>query len=317
MYNSIAWKEGADVPEADPAEVAPYEEVAKAIAGTTSEQHPGVVGRFVKQAGEDTMLQNAARDGAEFAWTPGGRGCAFCLMLASRGWQRVSKRTLKKIGPDGRWIHAEHIHPHCKCDYSIRFNEDTEVEGYDPDALREQYENADGKDWREKMRNAFGKREKGSDESWDEKVIMSEIEKLVSKEAARHISVEKGFRISKNQKEIENAEWLINTFGGEITLLTKTDRLRPDYLWNGELWDLKTPEGISGNSVDKLVHHGMKQIISNPGGILLNLEQEDIDLERAIDIAKRRIIRSKNTHSIESVRLIVRYMGKLNIDEEI
>lgn len=144
MYNSIAQKEEANVPEAEPAEIASYDEIAQAIVGTTPDQHAGVVGRFVKQAGEDTMLQNAARDGAEFAWTPGGTGCAFCLVLASRGWQHVSKRTLRKMGPDGNWIHAKHIHPNCKCEYSIRFSEDTDVDGYDPEKYLEWYNQSEG-----------------------------------------------------------------------------------------------------------------------------------------------------------------------------
>ena len=41
------------------------------------------------------MLKNALRDGAEFAWVPNGDTCAFCMTLASRGWQRASKRAIK------------------------------------------------------------------------------------------------------------------------------------------------------------------------------------------------------------------------------
>ena len=47
------------------------------------------VSRLVKRAGADTTLKNAQRDGAEFAWVPHGDSCAFCLTLASRGWQRA------------------------------------------------------------------------------------------------------------------------------------------------------------------------------------------------------------------------------------
>lgn len=50
------------------------------------------VSRLVKRAGADTTLKNAQRDGAEFAWVPHGDSCAFCLTLASRGWQRASQR---------------------------------------------------------------------------------------------------------------------------------------------------------------------------------------------------------------------------------
>jgi hypothetical protein len=83
-------------------------------------------------------LQNSLRDGAQFAWIPAGETCAFCLTLASRGWQYASKKAIKGG-------HAEHIHSNCDCAYAIRFNEKTNVEGYDPDRYLSMYQNAEGR----------------------------------------------------------------------------------------------------------------------------------------------------------------------------
>ena len=92
----------------------------------------------MKQAGADTMLRNAARDGAEFAWVPhGSETCPMCLTIASNGWRKASKKTMKGD-------HADHIHGNCDCEFAIRFDGKSTVEGYDPDALREQYDNAEG-----------------------------------------------------------------------------------------------------------------------------------------------------------------------------
>lgn len=140
MYDAIADLSKASVPAAEIADVATYSDVAKAIRGAAkTSMDPaylgGVVGRLVKQVGADTTLKNAQRDGAEFAWVPMGDTCAFCLTLASRGWQHISKRTLKNG-------HAEHIHANCDCTYAVRFNSDTEVEGYNPDKYLRMYENA-------------------------------------------------------------------------------------------------------------------------------------------------------------------------------
>lgn len=135
MYNAIAAAEGMAVPLAIPAHPATYGEVAKAVQGTMKTSPntvPQTVGRLVKQVGADTMLQNAKRDGAEFAWVPSGDTCAFCMMLASRGWQHISKNTLKKG-------HAEHIHSNCNCEYVVRFNSDFNVEGYDPGYYQDMY----------------------------------------------------------------------------------------------------------------------------------------------------------------------------------
>lgn len=143
MYDAIAALSEANVPEAVVAETARIDEVGKALNGAINysqneEYVSAVVGRLVKQAGQDTTVQNALRDGAQFAWIPAGETCAFCLTLASRGWQYASKKAIKGG-------HAEHIHANCDCAYAIRFSEKDEVEGYDPDKYLSMYENADGR----------------------------------------------------------------------------------------------------------------------------------------------------------------------------
>ena len=131
MYDSIADLSGAAVPPAVVAKTATVEEISKAIYGASSfsqndDYISGIVGRLVKQAGADTTLQNARRDGAEFAWIGTGDSCAFCELLSANGWQYASAKTIKGN-------HAEHIHAHCDCQFMIRFDHDTEVEGYHPD----------------------------------------------------------------------------------------------------------------------------------------------------------------------------------------
>jgi hypothetical protein len=138
MYDMMADASGAPLSPAEPAQTATYGEVARAVQGEmlrtdNNEQIAAAIGRLVKLAGADTTLNNALRDGAEFAWIPSGDTCPYCLMLASRGWQRASRNAIKNG-------HAEHIHANCDCSYQIRFNPDTKVSGYDPDKLREQYE---------------------------------------------------------------------------------------------------------------------------------------------------------------------------------
>lgn len=137
FYDAIAALSGVTVPEAIPAPTATYAETAKAINGSLLQSESGqlldsVVSRLVKQAGADTTLQNAGRDRAEFAWIPSGDTCAFCITLASRGWQRVSRKTLRNG-------HAEHIHANCDCEYAIRFNDEVNYKGYDPGKYQDMY----------------------------------------------------------------------------------------------------------------------------------------------------------------------------------
>jgi hypothetical protein len=148
MYDSIAAASMVHVPSAVPAETPTYAEVAKTVNGTAKTGNFDIVaqsvGRLVKRVGVDTMMQNALRDGAEWAWIPNGDTCAFCLTLASRGWQRASKKALKNG-------HAEHIHANCDCTYAVRFDSSTEVEGYNPNTYKRIYDNAEGDNWKEKL----------------------------------------------------------------------------------------------------------------------------------------------------------------------
>nr|DAN14911.1 MAG TPA: minor capsid protein 2 [Caudoviricetes sp.] len=140
MYEATAAAQGVTVPPAEIADLPEYGEVAKTVHGTMKRsqmQVPAALERLVKLVGADTTLKNAKRDGAEFAWVPHGDTCAFCITLASRGWQRVSKETLRKG-------HAEHIHAHCDCEYAVRFDRESTVAGYDPEKYLEEYNNADG-----------------------------------------------------------------------------------------------------------------------------------------------------------------------------
>ena len=149
MYEEMADASGKVIKAAEPAMTSTRREIYSAIQGALLRtQNPdaigAIAGRKVKTVGLDTLINNSLRDGAEFAWIPSGDTCAFCIMLASNGWQRASKKALKNG-------HASHVHNNCDCTYAIRFDEKTEVEGYDPDYYKALYDNAEGKSWREKV----------------------------------------------------------------------------------------------------------------------------------------------------------------------
>lgn len=158
MYDEIAELEGKFYEPAELADTPDYGEVAKTVYGVlkTSDnpkEMGGAVSRLVKRTGQDTLLQNGIRDGAEFAWIPNGDTCAFCLTLASRGWQKISKKALKNG-------HAEHIHSNCNCSYMIRHSDDIDVAGYNPDKYLQMYDDAEGKKPKDKinsMRRMFYK----------------------------------------------------------------------------------------------------------------------------------------------------------------
>ena len=185
FYDKIGRLAGRILPAALPAEDPTVHEVAKAVVGTAKTGNPdivaGSVSRLVKQQGVDTTMQNAIRDGAEWAWVPQGETCAFCITLASRGWQRASKKALKGG-------HAEHIHANCDCTYAIRFDENSRVAGYDPDKYREMYDDAEGRKPKDKinaMRREFyaENREKILEQKADAYEKRKELESSATEEA--------------------------------------------------------------------------------------------------------------------------------------
>lgn len=90
----------------------------------------GMLDRYVLQAGRDTITQNSYRDPLKprVARIPqGAKTCAFCLMLAARGFVYASKASAGNTGG----IFNDY-HDYCDCATVIDFTDDPRVEGYDP-----------------------------------------------------------------------------------------------------------------------------------------------------------------------------------------
>lgn len=106
---------------------------------------------------------------------------------------------------------------------------------------------------------------------------------------------EKGFDKSGNVQEIEIAEWLKDTFGGNVLLLNRMAHLpnkSPDYQWRGMLWDLKTPKEKTSNAYENCIKAVKEQIRESPGGIIIDLDKCGATIEEAEPIIVHRITRS-------------------------
>lgn len=299
MYDALAEAQGATLPAAEPAPTATYGEVTGMVKAT-QDSPPSLqqgVSRMVKQAGADTTVHNAIRDGAEWAWVPHGDACPFCRMLASNGWQRASKNLLKKG-------HAQHIHANCDCEFAVRFSRDFDVSGYDPEEYLRQYREAgsDINNWRRidyaanrerinaQKRAAYAVK-KETDLARNSGLVDVRSEYL--KKATPGIGSLKydaGYDLVRHADEIKTAQWLHDHLGGDIVLLNEANNYKsmtPDYLWNGKMWDLKTAS--TEKSANSAVRHGLKQIQENPGGIILNYGENNISVDLLTDVLKKRL----------------------------
>lgn len=297
MYDAVAEASGADVPPAQPAAPASYEETAKMV--NAPKESPPVlqngVSRLVKQAGADTTLKNAVRDRAEWAWVPRGDTCPFCIALASRGWQRASRKALKGD-------HAQHIHANCNCEYAIRFTSDTTVAGYDPDRYLKQYnacggdinamrraQYAENKDFINAQKRAAYAARKARGGPAD--VLEEYLRTATPGQGA--ITYGDGYDRARHTAEIKTAQWLHDHLGGDIELLTEVKGYKvmtPDYRWRGTFWDLKTV--TTEKSANSAVRHGLKQTQENPGGIILDYGNNELSLKILQEVLKKRLTAS-------------------------
>ena len=91
-----------------------------------------VTDELVKQFGRDTVIGSADSNNRAYARVPTGSDtCAFCIMLASRGFVYSSAKSAGELSK----FHGD-------CDCAIVAEDGVVPEGYDPDELYEKYQNA-------------------------------------------------------------------------------------------------------------------------------------------------------------------------------
>jgi len=121
------------------------------------------------------------------------------------------------------------------------------------------------------------------------------------------VIVQEGYRLAKHKKEILIADYLHETFGGDITLLKeKGGKEWPDYEWNKLLWELKTNHTPTKNAIDKAIQKGLSQISTNPGGILIDFEEGEIEKEKLLEIIAERFARG----SVDQADVIILNKGQ-------
>ena len=140
--NSKATAEMFDNTDADIVEQKVRYYAKSLVEGDTSKFIKDVsdlTGFYVKREAFCNMAKNCGKAGIRYARVPSGREtCAFCFMLASRGFVYWGE---KEAGADGH-----EYHPHCDCIIVPGFhkdtgiNEDTQIQGYKPSEIRERYQ---------------------------------------------------------------------------------------------------------------------------------------------------------------------------------
>lgn len=101
------------------------------------------------------------------------------------------------------------------------------------------------------------------------------------------------YSVKDHQEEIRVAEILQESIGGDMALLAERNYeglQTPDYIWDGTFWDLKVISSV--NAVHNALRKGLRQIASNPGGIILWMADDRMKLDDVVVAVADRLYRS-------------------------
>lgn len=119
-----------------------------------------------------------------------------------------------------------------------------------------------------------------------------------------------GYKAGRHREEIAMANTLHETFGGNITLLTESTKRgisTPDYKWNGNLWELKSPK--SEKKGDDLLRTARKQIEANPGGVIMDYQVTQLDMDKAKAALMSRF--QRKDFPLEMLDVIICHQGNI------
>lgn len=72
-----------------------------------------------------------------------------------------------------------------------------------------------------------------------------------------------GMKPRPRQHEIEVAEILAEYFKLDVEFVPTTNRNTPDFLIDGVLWELKSPQGKGKNNVERQLKYALHQSVKN------------------------------------------------------
>ena len=122
------------------------------------------------------------------------------------------------------------------------------------------------------------------------------------------ITYDDGYDMARHAPEIKTAQWLHDNLGGDIVLLNEIneDKVKtPDFLWKEKYWELKCIS--SEKAADSALRSALKQIHENPGGVILDCENNSLSENQLQKILATRLERSGTIDT----DVLVLYKGEL------
>lgn len=241
--------------------------------------------RHVKNAGRGTIQRSATRDGVAFARVPSGaKTCAFCTMLASRGFVYGSA---EKAGSIDRY------HDECDCQQVPDFAMDAAERAAHDARVAEMYQ------------EYHAAREVAGD---DEAAILAEMRRqnpgrYTDSTPAGTVIVPDGLEVESH--EVETARRLAD-HGHEIDfrpISTSRGVKNPDVTMDGDTWEFKSPTGSGKNTISHQFSRAGKQATN----VVFDLSRCGLDDATAIEQIRRRFFGQRRITRI----IVIDKTGKL------
>lgn len=251
----------------------------------------GAIQRYITSQVRDTTIRNALADRAakRFARVPSGKTCAWCSMLASRGFVYASAKSAGALGQ---------YHDDCNCQIVPAFgSKDPVIKGYDPASLYEDYLQA---------RNELIK-EGVTGPALDDKAIAARMRRIgdytdsitpahVQGWVTRSSGVRLPTGLSLAPHELATADRLAEA-GMTVTMrpIDNTPGVKnPDAEIDGEVWEFKAPKGSGKNTISEQ----FKRAGHQAERLVLDLRRSGLDDEQAISESKRRFFGRQKLKSL-------------------
>ena len=97
----------------------------------------------------------------------------------------------------------------------------------------------------------------------------------------------KNILLDYSKSELECAKWLESTFGGEIFMCPRVNIPEgiktPDFIWNGEYWDLKEIKGNASKTLDTALKNAKNQ---SPN-FIIDITKSNININKIISQIKK------------------------------
>ncbi len=255
-----------------------------------------VVVRHVHQQGRATLHQSVLRaKGVRYMRVPtGAHTCDFCLIMASRGPVYGTKRS---AGGEGNSYHSD-----CDCvpvpvrgEWVNGFWEGETVEGHDHERLYEEeylpyFTPGDS------IKDIARKRRKEATARGRKPMVNKRgYANSLSVRSGGEVLFEEGAVKNSTQQDVETARVLAK-HGFKITVKTPVRyQKNPDYLIDGELWEMKAPRGSSEKNT---IAGQFKKARKQAPRLILDLVRTGLDESVAIEQAERRFYGQKRITSM-------------------